>query len=98
MKTILLIDDDTVLRELFRTVLEDTYTVLEAGDGKEALSLFQYEKPNLVITDMGVPVIGEFELIRAIRSMDSTVKIIVCSGGSNQFQYEELTIKAGADL
>lgn len=69
MAMVLVVDDRPVNRELVRTVLgyygHDT---LEAGDGAEALALLRLQHPDLVLTDVVMPVMDGYQLARAIRS------------------------------
>jgi CheY-like chemotaxis protein len=53
---ILVVEDDLDLRHVYRTVLNvEGYTVLEAGDGFQALRLLDSEPPDLVVLDLGLP-------------------------------------------
>ena len=69
-KTRLLIVDDTENdREYFKALFPSSdYLVLEAADGEAALELVRREKPDLVLTDLLMPKLDGFELIRRIRS------------------------------
>lgn len=56
MKKILLMDDDTSLRQLYKLELERRgYTVIEAGDGEEGLEKVAFEKPDLILLDIMMP-------------------------------------------
>ncbi|MDC0743003.1 response regulator [Polyangium mundeleinium] len=65
---ILLVEDDAFLRHVYRSVLEPRFQVLEAENGREALSLLGSHAVALVITDIHMPVMNGVELVRAIRS------------------------------
>jgi PAS domain S-box-containing protein len=82
-ETILLIEDEQMLANLLRNVLElNGYTVLTAGDGVEALEILidRSVSLDLVITDLGLPRLGSWELVRHIRSAKPDLPIIVASG------------------
>lgn len=67
-RTILIVEDDDLLRDAFKILLEDAgYQVLEAGTGAEALRLVQERLPALVILDMGLPDQPGLDVVRAIR-------------------------------
>jgi two-component system KDP operon response regulator KdpE len=56
---ILVVDDDAALRRLFRTALAVSgFDVLEAGDGLTALQLLEIERPDLVVLDLGLPLVS----------------------------------------
>ncbi|MDI3289857.1 response regulator [Polyangium sp. 15x6] len=65
---ILLVEDDSFLRSVYRSVLEPKFQVLEAENGRDALSLLATHPVALVITDIHMPVMNGVELVRAIRS------------------------------
>ena len=68
MAKILIIDDDAMMRKLVSSTLEKTgHTIIEAVDGHEGLSLAASEKPDLVICDLMMPVMGGVETVRLIR-------------------------------
>jgi two-component system, response regulator YesN len=69
--TIVLADDDPQYREIVRYLLAaapDTVTIVgEAGDGEAALALVRRERPDIVLTDLVMPLINGIELTRRIR-------------------------------
>jgi CheY-like chemotaxis protein len=68
MKTVLVADDKPTGRELVRTVLENTgYTVIEAGDGHEALRCARESLPDLIILDLHMPGLDGFGVIQELR-------------------------------
>jgi two-component system, chemotaxis family, chemotaxis protein CheY len=81
--TILVIDDDPlVLRTIERILQRRGYRVCLAADGLEGLSTFRYAQPDLVITDVVMPVQNGLDTIRALRSSSPSAKIIAISGGN----------------
>lgn len=76
-KNILIIEDElNILRILSSYFEKDGYTVFQATDGKEGLSLFLNTKIDLIILDIMLPKIDGFELAKRIRS-NSNVPIII---------------------
>jgi two-component system KDP operon response regulator KdpE len=77
MSVVLLVEDDTrlrgALRAMFRT---DSFSVLEAPSGEDALTLVANERPDLVVLDLGLPGIDGLETLRVLRSF-SSVPIVV---------------------
>ncbi|HTX75666.1 MAG TPA: response regulator, partial [Terracidiphilus sp.] len=79
-RSVLVVDDQESIRELFQGVLGKTYKVILASDGKEALAILHREAVDLVITDVVMPNAEGLETIQAIRGMRSNVRIIAMSG------------------
>jgi len=68
--TVLVIDDELDSLELVQQVLAASEaTVLTATGAREALRLVEARRPDLVISDIGMPLVDGFEVIRRIRSM-----------------------------
>ena len=66
--TVLVIDDNTDIRQYERTLLQDEYVVLEAADGKEGLAVALKEVPDLVICDVMMPVMDGLELTEQLKT------------------------------
>jgi two-component system KDP operon response regulator KdpE len=71
-------DDHAIRRSLVAELRGEDYEVLEAVDGREALALVNMNKPDLILTDLAMPVMDGFALITALRK-NSTVPIVVLS-------------------
>jgi CheY-like chemotaxis protein len=68
MIRILVAEDNAVNRELLRELLEARgYTVLEACDGQQALQMIEQALPELLLLDIGMPVLDGFGVILKIR-------------------------------
>ncbi len=68
MIKVLVAEDNAVNRELLREFLEMRgYTVLEASDGREALKLVDDAQPDILLLDLGMPVMDGFATIRQLR-------------------------------
>jgi two-component system response regulator CpxR len=82
VKTILVVDDAPMIRELLKGILEpEGYAILEAGDGEEALELVKKHKVDLSIIDIFLPKKGGLQVMSEIVKQDKTHKIIAISGG-----------------
>jgi PAS domain S-box-containing protein len=82
-ETILVADDDDGVRKLVHAVLATNgYTVVEAADGKEALTLYQNGagKFDMVLTDVVMPELNGFELGNRIADLDPGQKVLYMSG------------------
>ena len=81
MKRILIIDDNTIVLETYRMMLErEGYEVVVATDGKKGISTFKEKSPHLVITDIFMPEKEGLETIRELKENFPNVKIIAISG------------------
>jgi CheY-like chemotaxis protein len=68
MSTVLIAEDNSVNRELLRELLEARgYTVAEACNGQEALQMIEQARPDILLLDLGMPVLDGFAVIRKIR-------------------------------
>jgi len=94
----LIVEDYEPMRIALRDLLQLNYPqarILEAADGASALALFREHAPNLVVTDIELPDINGFELIREMRRSNPAVRVIVVSQHSDRAHMEH-AIAAGA--
>jgi two-component system chemotaxis response regulator CheY len=80
--TILVVDDESNMRFLLRMILETAgYEVAEAPHGAAALERARESRPDLIVTDLMMPVMGGHELIERLRAEPATagVPIVVVS-------------------
>lgn len=78
MRTILIVEDEAPLRELLAALVEDSgYRALQAIHGREALALIEQERPELVLSDVMMPVLNGAELCRIVKAQPSTASIPV---------------------
>jgi DNA-binding NtrC family response regulator len=93
---ILVIDDDTAVREvLTATLLNDGYQVSGVSDGASALQMIQEQPIHIVITDLHMPGMDGLEVISRITKLDSRIITIVMTGYGT-IDYAVRTMKAGA--
>lgn len=65
--TILIVDDDADMRDLLRCYLEATRaTLVEASDGREALSQVEKHQPDLILCDLGLPRLGGISFVERL--------------------------------
>ena len=80
---ILIIDDDTEILNMLDTILSrEDYEVFRAERGKEAISMFQSNTVDLVITDMSMPGMGGLEVLNKIKQLDENMEVIVLTGNA----------------
>jgi len=84
---ILIVDDEEMIRKMVSIMLEENgYRSIVASDGSEAVTLFARHKNevNLAIVDLMMPVMDGKACIKALRKLDSNIKIIAASGLAQQ--------------
>ncbi len=98
--TILIVDDDPLIRKLITTTLQDVagFRLREAGDGLEALEAAAQECPRIVFLDYDMPRLNGIETCRRLRSDPSTADatIIMLTGMSDAPALDR-AVDAGAD-
>ena len=97
---ILVVDDESQVRVMLRDILEEAgYEVFEAEDGRKGVQAFDKLTPNLLITDIIMPVQEGVETIVQIRRKHPDAKIIGMSGGGRtaNFDFLKLADDFGAD-
>ena len=78
MFRILIAEDDAELNQLFRHVLiKNGYTVKGVSNGKEALDALDREYFDLIISDIMMPVMDGYELVRALREAGNRVSVLM---------------------
>ena len=96
--TVLVIDDNTDIRQYERTLLQDEYIVLEAADGKEGLSVAIKEVPDLVICDVMMPVMDGLEFTKQLKSNTATSHIpVIMLTAKNLEEHRAEGYEHGAD-
>ena len=100
-RTILIVDDDPMIRKLIATTLEDVsgYRLQEAGNGAEAVERALAARPEIVFLDIDMPGVSGIEACRRLRSDPATAEAtIVMLTGDAGAQAERGALDAGADL
>ena len=96
--TVLVIDDNTDIRQYERTLLQDEYIVLEAADGKEGLSVAMKEVPDLVICDVMMPVMDGLEFTKQLKTNTATSHIpVIMLTAKNLEEHRAEGYEHGAD-
>ena len=97
MFKILIAEDDRELRQLFTHVLlKNGYSVRGVGNGKEALEALSEEYFDLVISDIMMPVMDGYELVRALRESGSNIPVMMITA-KDAFDDMRLGFLSGGD-
>ena len=97
MTTVLIADDHQLLRQALRRAMEDAGLVVlgEAGDGAEAVQLVDELRPELVIMDVTMPVLGGIEATRRLHAAHPDLPIVVLTM-HDEDALREQALRAGA--
>jgi CheY-like chemotaxis protein len=99
MINVLVAEDNPVNRELLRELLEARgYNVIEAPDGQEALRMIDENDPEILLLDIGMPVLDGFAVIRKIRENTNLAALMVLAVTAYAMQGDrENILNAGFD-
>lgn len=96
-RTILLVDDDALMRRSLAFHMEQAgYKVHTAANAEDAISLVQRTPPDLVILDIGLPGMDGLEALRELRRVTQNLPVIFLTGRRREFD-EVLGLELGAD-
>ena len=96
--TVLLADDNRVVRKEIRKVLEsesDLKVVGEAANGSQAVAMFKKLRPALVLMDVAMPLLNGFEATRQILKAGPAAKVLLLSAHTDEAYIKE-AVKSGA--
>lgn len=99
---ILIVDDDKGLLKLIVAILKRSqYNVISADNGKDALSLLETEKPDLVLLDLLMPEMSGFEVLDLIRAHDAEqnehTRVLLLTAHSQRYALSTTESGAQAD-
>ena len=94
-KSILVVDDEEIIREFLLEVLGEDYQVSTACDGDEAIQKIKTTKYDLIITDLKMPRVSGEEVVKFAREQDPNYQVVVISGYSTLFSVSD-SAKGGA--
>lgn len=96
----LIVDDDFLVRMFLKQVTDWNSAGFlltdDACNGKEAISIIENELPNLIITDLSMPVMDGISLIKRVREISPDICIVVLSC-HDEFEYVKEAMRLGAD-
>ena len=81
MPHVLVVDDDETVRSIAARMLEvNGFAVSTAGGGEEALDMLEGEMPDLILSDIKMPDVDGFALLRKVRSLGYQMPFVAMSG------------------
>lgn len=97
---VLIVDDEIMIRVGLKSAIpweENGFEVIgEAANGEEALNIFKQKSPDIILTDIKMPVMDGLQLIKEVKRLDKHVKIIILSS-YNEFDMVKIALRLGAD-
>ena len=94
-KSILIVDDEEIIRDFLFEVLSEDYQISVATDGDEAIEQLQSTDFDLIITDLKMPRVSGEEVVKYARENDPDSKVIVISGYSSLYTVSQ-SVNCGA--
>ncbi len=77
---LLIVEDDNVIRSIYQRVLQNTVAnILVAENGEEGYNIFLKENPDLILTDIKMPIMNGLDMINKIREENKAVRILIMS-------------------
>lgn len=97
--TVLVVDDEPLLRMYLSALLEDVSTVIEAESGEEAIERAETDKPDLILLDVEMPGISGYETCERMKSHDSvkSIPVIFITGREDAEDEERGLVIGGVD-
>src|SRR2546425_6565940 len=97
-KKILVVDDTEWNRDLLVQLLEDEYDIVQAVDGEEAVKKAEQQRPDLILMDLGMPVMDGWEATRKIKANSALKSIPIIAVTSHAMVGDEIQAReAGCD-
>jgi len=94
-KSILVVDDEEVIREFLSEVLSDDYDVSLAEDGDVAIKQIEARSFDLIITDLKMPRVSGDEVVKFVREARHGIPVVIVSGYSTLYAASQ-SVNAGA--
>lgn len=86
-KTILVVDDSNIIRSFIQKLFNDTYHVLVANDGKEALDIIattDEKKIVAILLDLNMPKVDGFQVLDYLKQSGSTIPVSIITGDGSK--------------
>lgn len=93
---VMIVEDNVDIRDFVKNGIEDRYEIVEAADGEEGLALAKLEKPQVIISDIMMPVMDGFEMVSKLVEDEkvSHIPIIMLTAKSNK-EVEKRALELG---
>jgi len=95
-RSILVVEDESSVRESIRMILQPKYDVYMAANGSEALQCLQKDKIDIVTLDLKMPGLSGMEVLKRIKKSHADIEVIVVSAYGTTQNHQE-AVRHGAD-
>jgi len=90
-QVVMIVDDEKQIVELIKLSLGDSYDIIEAYSGQEALNKIAQRKPNLVLLDVMMPVMDGYEVAKRIRADPANQDVVIAMVSAKKEDHDILT-------
>ncbi len=97
-RSILVVDDESSVREAIRMILKPKYEVYTAADGQEAIQCIQKEKIDIVTLDLKMPGLSGIDVLKKIKQHNMDIEVVVISGYGTPQNLQEATRQGAGDF
>jgi DNA-binding NtrC family response regulator len=94
-RSILVVDDESSVRESIQMILKPKYEVYTAADGNEALQCIQKDKIDVVTLDLKMPGLSGIEVLKKIKQHNADIEVVVISAYGTPQNHQE-AVRHGA--
>ncbi|WP_026657118.1 GGDEF domain-containing response regulator [Butyrivibrio sp. AC2005] len=95
-KKILVVDDDDLMRMVTVKMLQQKYTVITAGSGKEGIEAYEREKPDMILSDLMMPQMDGFQMMEHLREKHNIVIPVMFMTAYSSDDSEKRGLEVGA--
>ena len=96
MQKILIVDDEIMMQKIAKKILSAKYAIITASSGKEAIEIFETEKPDMVLSDLQMPEMDGYELHRILQEKTSGAVPIMFMTADDSDESESHGFEIGA--
>jgi len=97
-RSILVVDDESGIRESIRMILKPNYDVYTAANGSEALQCIQKDKIDIVTLDLRMPGLSGIEVLKEIKKSNADIEVIVVSAYGTPQDHQEAVRHGAGDF
>lgn len=94
LSSLLIVEDDRMICEMLIKVIQRKYrefAIYSAGNGQIGVDLFKEHRPDIVITDINMPVMDGIEMVAAIKALQADAHFIVMTAYSDKAYFEKFS-------
>src|SRR4051812_11807701 len=96
---ILLVDDEPHIRKYVSLILKQlgSTNLIEAGNGQEAVTIYQRENPDLVLLDVSTPIMNGLETLKKLKEIDPDCVVVMLTSMVNRQSIDEAVALGAAN-